>query len=95
MLQKETSQAESIEVNTEHTREEPIVPSLKEAATIELLKSELRTLIGAIEQNQFFADNGTEFERKAASRYAIDKALKAQAFLRKITDLENSKDSTG
>jgi len=66
---------------------------LRKIATIELLKAELRTLIGAIEQNQFFADQGTDLERKAASRYAIGKALKARDFLREIPDLENSSET--
>lgn len=63
--------------------------SIKQTATIETLKSEIQTLIGAIEQNQFFADQGSEFERKAAGRYAINKALKARDLLREIAYLEN------
>ena len=68
--------------------------TLKQTATIEQLKSELRTLIGAIEQAQYFSDNGTTFEQAASRRYAIEKALKARDILNKINAEENQ-DKTG
>ena len=68
--------------------------TLKQTAITEQLKAELRTLIGAIEQAQYFADNGTTFEQSASRRYAIDKALRARDFLNKINAEENQ-DKTG
>lgn len=71
--------------------------SVKDTVTIELLKAELRTLIGAIEQNQFFMDNGNEFERKAAARYVLEKSQKAEVLVKalssEITDLENNSET--
>lgn len=47
--------------------------SLKETRHNLEAESDIKTLIGAIEQFFFFDDNGTQFERQVAIRYLANK----------------------
>jgi hypothetical protein len=55
-------------------------------------KTDLQTLVGAIEQFIFFEDQGTSFERSAARRYLADKllAVKRNAATREAESQDDS-----